>query len=78
MKAYKIPSEINIDEFIKTVDEITIDFYINPVQDINDNWFISEEEWNCDKWKVAYPEDIINQFEYLDYIPNPKYIIDLP
>ena len=61
MKAYKIPSQLNIEEFIETVDEITIDFYINPVQDINNNWFISEEEWNCDKWKVAYPENILNQ-----------------
>jgi hypothetical protein len=77
MKAYKIPSQLNIEEFMETVDEITIDFYINPVQDINDNWFISEEEWNCEKWKVAYQEDILNQFEYLDYVPNPKYIIDL-
>jgi hypothetical protein len=78
MKAYKIPSQLNIEEFIKTVDEITIDFYINPVQDINNNWFISKEEWNYNKWKVAYSNDVINQFEYLDYIPNPKYIINIP
>jgi hypothetical protein len=77
MNAYKIPSELNLDDFIRTVNEVTIGFYINPVQDINDNWFISEEEWKYEDWKVEYPNNIIKQFEYLDYIPNPKYIINV-
>ena len=77
MKAYKIPPQLNLDDFIRTVNEITINFYINPVQDINDNWFISEEEWKYENWKVEYPNDIINQFEYLDYIPNSRYIINV-
>jgi len=77
MKAYKIPSQLNLDDFIRTVNEVTIDFYINPVQDINDNWFISEEEWKYENWKIEYSTEIINQFEYLDYIPNPRYIINV-
>ena len=77
MKAYKIPSQLNIEEFVENVNNIITNFSINPVQDINNDWFISQEEWNYETWKELY-SDIINEFEYVDYIPNQKYIINIP
>ena len=77
MKAYKIPSQLNIEEFIENVNNIITVFSINPVQDINNDWFISQEEWNYETWKELY-SDIINEFEYVDYIPNQKYTINIP
>ena len=77
MKAYKIPSQLNIEEFIENVNNIITVFSINPVQDINNDWFISQEEWNYETWKELY-SDIINGFEYVDYIPNQKYTINIP
>jgi hypothetical protein len=77
--AYKLPPDLSVDEFISTVDALNAPLGINPVQDINDDWFISEQEWNYPEWqifKIQYPEITAN-FVYTEYVPNPKYIVNI-
>jgi len=77
--AYKLPANLTPEELINALLSSGSPLGPNPVQDVNDLWFISEEEWNYPEWqgfKTQYPE-IAAGFEYTEYIPNPKYFVDL-
>lgn len=77
--AYKLPPNLTPEELTQVLMESGSPLAPNPVQDINDYWFISEEEWNYPEWqnfKVLYPEITAN-FIYMEYVPNPKYIVDI-
>ena len=77
--AYKFPADLTPEELINKLSSSGSPLEPNPVQDVNDFWFISEEEWNYEPWqffKTEYP-DIAAAFEYTEYIPNPKYFVDL-
>jgi hypothetical protein len=77
--AYKLPPDLTPEELTQVLMESGSPLAPNPVQDVNDYWFISEEEWNYPEWqsfKVQYPEITAN-FVFTEYIPNPKYIVDI-
>ena len=77
--AYKLPPDLTPEELTQVLMESGSPLAPNPVQDVNDYWFISEEEWNYPEWqnfKVQYPEITAN-FIYMEYVPNPKYIVDI-
>lgn len=77
--AYKLPPDLSPEELTQVLVDSGSPLAPNPVQDINDFWFISEQEWNYPEWqnfKIQYPEITAN-FVYEEYIPNPKYYVDL-
>lgn len=77
--AYKLPADLTPEELTETLVASGSPLAPNPVQDVNDLWFISEEEWNYPEWqgfKEQYP-DIAAAFEYTEYIPNPKYSVNI-
>ena len=77
--AYRLPATLTPEELKEVLLSSNSPLTPNPVQDINDLWFISKEEWDYVEWqkfKEEYP-NVTAGFEYVEYIPNPKYIVDL-
>lgn len=79
VKAYKLPEDLDLQEFVDLMSTFKAPLTINPVKDINGKYFISEEEWNLPEWQVVkqkYP-DITSQFSYEEFVFNPK-VLEFP
>lgn len=77
--AYKLPANLTPEELTEVLLSSGSSLGPNPVQDVNDFWFVSQEEWDYAEWqkfKEEYPE-ITAGFEYTEFVPNPKYFLDI-